>query len=163
MNLKGLSMKLPSILAACLFTASAAFAQAPQEAPKAPAAKSKAERRHHDCSQAKDPKACEERRAKLKAAHDKATKACEGKERGERRECMRREMCSQAKDPKACEERTGKVKSAASKARQACEGKQGNERRECMRREMCAQAKDPAKCEAQWKERAEKRSAPKQQ
>ena len=35
-----------------------------------------------DCSQAKDPKACEERRAKVKAAYEKATKTCEGKQGG---------------------------------------------------------------------------------
>ncbi|HEX5766984.1 MAG TPA: hypothetical protein VFX94_02015, partial [Burkholderiales bacterium] len=66
-------MKLPVLLAACFLASSTAFAQAPQgDASKAP------RKARFDCSQAKDPKACEERRAKVKAAHDKAAKACEG-------------------------------------------------------------------------------------
>ena len=75
-------MKLPSILAACLLAASTlSFAQAPSgDAAKAP------RKARFDCSQAKDPKACEERRAKMKAAHDKASKACESKQGMERRE-----------------------------------------------------------------------------
>ena len=125
-------MKFVPILAACLLgTASLAFAQAPSgDAAKAP------RKARHDCSQAKDPKACEERLAKIKEARDKAAKACEGKQDGERRECMRREMCAQAKDPKACEERAAKAKAAMQKARKACEGKQGDERRDCMRQEL---------------------------
>ena len=58
-----------------------------------------------DCSKAKDPARCEERVAKVKAAHGKAEKACEGKQGDARRDCMRREMCSQAKDPAKCEAR----------------------------------------------------------
>jgi hypothetical protein len=70
-----------------------AFAQAP--APK------EHPRRGHDCAQAKDPKACEERRAKMKermkerhekmnAAFDKSYDACKGKATGaEFRACMR--------------------------------------------------------------------------
>ena len=58
-----------------------------------------------DCSKAKDPARCEERVAKMKAAHGKAQKACEGKQGDARRDCMRREMCSQAKDPAKCEAR----------------------------------------------------------
>ena len=80
-------MKLPSILAASLFAASTlAFAQGSQE-PAKPAPKAR-----FDCSQAKDPKACEERRAKMKEMRTKASKACEGKQGTERRECMRQEM-----------------------------------------------------------------------
>ena len=126
------AMKLPSILAACLLAASTlSFAQAPSgDAAKAP------RKARFDCSQAKDPKACEERHAKMKAAHDKASKACEGKQGADRRECMRREMCAQAKDPKACEEHAAKMKAEMQRARKACEGKQGTERRECMRQEM---------------------------
>ena len=85
------AMKLPSILAACLLAASTlAFAQAPGtnqgDAAKAP------RKARFDCSQAKDPKACEERAAKMKADMQKARKACEGKQGTERRECMRQEM-----------------------------------------------------------------------
>ena len=129
-------MKLPSILAACLLAASTvSFAQPSGEAPK-PAAKAR-----FDCSQAKDPKACEERRAKMKAMHDKAAKSCEGKQGREHRDCMRHEMCAQAKDPKACEARAEKAKAAMQQARKACEGKQGDERRSCMRQEMHKQEK----------------------
>ena len=95
----------------------------------------------------------EERAAKMKAAHAKAQKACEGKPPAEQSACVRREMCAQAKDPKACERRLETV----ARVRQACESKQGEERRECIRRETCAQAKDPAQCEARLKEAAAKR------
>jgi hypothetical protein len=107
-------MKFPSLLAAGLLAASTlSFAQAPQgDAPK-PAPKAR-----YDCSQAKDPKACEERRARVREMRAKAAKACEGKHAGERRECMRREICAQAKDPKACEARAEKAKSERRKARE---------------------------------------------
>ena len=99
------------------------FAQAPSDAPKP-----KAERRF-DCSKAKDPKACEERLAKAKAAHEKARKACEGKKGEEGRNCMRHEMCSQAKDPGKCEARVAR----AEKIREACRGKTGEELKSCAR------------------------------
>ena len=132
-----IAMKLPFLLAAGLLAASTlSFAQAPAgDAGKAP------RRDRYDCSQAKDPKACEERRAKIRAARDSAAKACEGKQGQERRDCMRHEMCAQAKDPKACEARAEKAKAAVQKARVACEGKQGDERRNCMRQELNAQKK----------------------
>jgi hypothetical protein len=97
------------------------------------------------------------RRQQLKQAHEKAIKACEGKQGEERRACLQREMCAQAKDPKACEERFAKAKAAHAKAAKACEGRPDNERRDCMRRELCAQTKDPAKCEAHAKEGMAKR------
>jgi len=99
------------------------FAQAPSDAPKP-----KAERRF-DCSKAKDPKACEERLAKPKAAHEQARKACEGKKGEEGRNCMRHEMCSQAKDPGKCEARVAR----AEKIREACRGKTGEELKSCAR------------------------------
>ena len=125
-------MKLPSILAACLLAASTlSFAQAPSgDAAKAP------RKARVDCSQAKDQKACEERRAKMKEARDKAAKSCEGKQGAAHRDCMRHEMCAQSKDPKGCEEHAAKMKAEMQKARKACEGKQGPERRDCMRQEM---------------------------
>ena len=128
---------MKSILTACLLAASTlAFAQAPSgDAAKAP------RKPRFDCSQAKDPKACEERRAKMKEAHDKAAKSCEGKQGAEHRDCMRHEMCAQAKDPKACEARAEKAKAAMQNARKACEGKQGQERRDCMHQEMDKQKK----------------------
>jgi hypothetical protein len=125
---------MKALLATALFAASTSlFAQAPQSDKPAP----KGERRHFDCSQAKDPKDCEQRQAKMRAMHDKAKAACEGKQGQERRDCMRHEMCAQTKDAKACEERAEKAKAAMAKARQACEGKaQGPERRDCVREEM---------------------------
>lgn len=96
-------------------------------------------------------------RQKLREAHQKAVKACEGKEGEERRACLQREMCAQAKDPKACEERFAKAKAAHAKAAKACEAKPAGERRDCMRRELCAQTKDPAQCETRAKEAVAKR------
>jgi hypothetical protein len=98
-------------------------------------------------------------RQKLREAHQKAVKACEGKEGEERRACLQREMCAQAKDPKACEERFAKAKAAHAKAAKACEAAKGKdaEHRDCMRRELCAQTKDPAQCEARAKEAMAKR------
>ena len=147
-------MKHSIYLGAALLAASTGlYAQAPQ-------GEMQGKRRHFDCSQAKDPKACEERMAKMKAAHEKAKAACEGKHGEERGACMRTQMCAQSKDPKACEERAAKMKAAMTKAREACESKQGDARRDCMRHEMCAQSKDPAKCEANARERFEKRKNP---
>ncbi len=139
-------MRLTMMLGAALLAATTALhAQAPSDAGKG--------KRRFDCSQAKDPKACEERVAKMKAAHQKAQAACEGKTGDTHRECMRLQMCSQAKDPKACQERSAKARTAIDAARKTCEGKKGNEHRDCMRHEVCAQAKDPAGCEAKAKER----------
>jgi hypothetical protein len=97
------------------------------------------------------------RRQEMKDAHQKAMKACEGKQGDERRSCLQTEMCRSAKDPKACQERIAKARDSAAKARKACEGKPDGERRDCMRRELCAQSKDPAKCEAAAKEAQAKR------
>ena len=102
-----------SLLTVCLAVFSTlTFAQGSQEPPK-PAPKAR-----FDCSQAKDPKACEERRAKMKEMRGKASKACEGKQGGERHDCMRHEICAQAKDPKACEARAEKARAERRKARQ---------------------------------------------
>jgi len=135
-------MKLPTLLAACLLAASTlTLAQAPSGTNQGDAAKAPRKERF-DCSQAKDPKACEERRTKMRAAHDKAAKSCEGKQGAAHRDCMRHEMCAQAKDPKACEARAEKAKADLLAARKACEGKaQGTERRDCVRQEMHKQEK----------------------
>src|SRR5260370_39710458 len=101
-----------------------------------------------DCSKAKDPARCEERREKMKAAHSRAEKACEGKQGDARHDCMRKEMCAQAKDPKACLERTAEMKAAHGKAEKACDGKQGGARHGCRRTESGAPAQDPAKAQA---------------
>lgn len=103
------------------------FAQAPSDAPKP-----KAERRF-DCSKAKDPKACEERLAKAKAAHEKARKACEGKKGEEGRDCMRREMCAQSKDPGKCEAQVKEAAARRAKIREACKDKTGEQLKSCVR------------------------------
>src|SRR2546426_1382458 len=141
---KGEPMKM-FLLAALLATSGAAFAQ------------QGAQERHLDCSKAKDPKACEERVAKMKATHAQAEKACEGKQGAERRECMVKSMCAQQKDPKACEERVAKAKGMHRDARAACEGKTGAEHQDCMVKQMCAESKDAAKRDAMRKERLSRR------
>jgi hypothetical protein len=119
---------LKLLLSAVLLTfSSGLLAQAPSEA-----AKSRAERRI-DCSKAKDPKACEERLAKAKAAHEKARQACEGRKGDEARDCMRREMCAQSKDPAKCEARIKEHAAQRAKIREACKDKQGEELRSCIR------------------------------
>lgn len=145
-------MKLPVTLfaAALVAVSTPLFAQAP-----------KAEGRRFDCSQAKDPKSCEERRDRMKAMRDKAESACQGKQGAEHGQCMAHEMCAQTKDPQACEEHMSKMKenfrSAREQAMKTCQGKQGTERDQCMVHEMCAQSKDAAKCEAQGSERMARR------
>ena len=91
--------------------------------------------RRFDCSQAKDPKACEERRAKAREMHAKASKACEAsKDKGaEHRDCMRREMCAQTKDPAKCEAQAKEAMARRDKVREACKGKQGEELRACIK------------------------------
>jgi hypothetical protein len=116
---------LKTLLAALLLSVSTGLlAQTPSDAPKP-----RGERRF-DCSKAKDPKACEERLAKAKAAREKARQACEGKKGAEGRDCMRREMCAQTKDPAKCE---AQIKEHAAKIREACKDKKGDELRSCIR------------------------------
>ena len=103
------------------------FAQAPSDAPGP-----KADRRF-DCSKAKDPKGCEERVAKAKAAHEKARKACEGKSGEEGRDCMRHEMCAQAKDPAKCEAQVKEAAARRARIREACKDKTGEELKSCVR------------------------------
>jgi Spy/CpxP family protein refolding chaperone len=71
----------------------------------------------YDCSQAKDPKLCEEQREKARArreeirkAYEEARKACEGKQGPEHRECMTKSMCAKAPDPAKCETRAREYK-----------------------------------------------------
>src|SRR5437868_7552428 len=107
---------LLTLFAAALIASPVIYAQAP-----------KGEGARFECSQTKDPKACEERRDKMKAARTQAEQACQGKARAEHRECMLQQMCAQSKDPKACEEHMSKAKETAKGARAACEGKRGAE------------------------------------
>jgi hypothetical protein len=121
-------MRLSLLIGAALVAAGAlVHAQAPQgDAAKA---------RRFDCSQAKDPKACEERLAKARAAHAKASKACEAAkgQAGEYRDCMRRELCAQAKDPAKCEAQAKEAAARRDRIREACKGKQGEELRACVK------------------------------
>ena len=121
-------MRLPLLIGAALVAASTfVHAQAPQgEAPKA---------RRFDCSQAKDPKACEERRAKVREMHAKALKACEaakGKE-AEHRACMQREFCAQTADPAKCEAQVKQRTAQREKIREACKDKTGEALKACIR------------------------------
>jgi len=99
-------------------------------------------RRMQDCSQAADPKACEEHRQKMRAAHEKARAACEGKQGPERGDCMRVQMCAQAQNPAQCEARAKEQAERRRQAMQACQGKQGEEMNACMRAQR---GKPPAK------------------
>jgi hypothetical protein len=124
-------MKALSAVAAILFAVStAAFAQAPQGGGEA---KPPAKKARFDCAQAKDPKACEERKAKAKAAVEKARKACEGKQGAEHVACMRHETCASAKDPAACEARAKEIQDKRDAVREACKDKKGDEYRACTR------------------------------
>jgi hypothetical protein len=119
---------LKTLLAALLLAVSTGLlAQTPSDA-----SKPRAERRF-DCSKAKDPKACEERLAKAKAAHQKARQACEGKKGAEGRDCMRREMCAQSKDPAKCEAQVKERSAQRAKIREACKDKKGDELKSCIR------------------------------
>jgi hypothetical protein len=109
------------------------------QTPPPDAAKGK---RTYDCSQAADPKACEERRQKMRAAHEKAKVACEGKQGPERGECMRVQMCAQAQNPAQCEARAKEQAERRRQAMQACQGKQGDEMKACM---QAQRGKPPAK------------------
>jgi hypothetical protein len=120
---------LKTLLCLALLTpATALYAQSPSDPQKVP----RSERRV-DCSKAKDPKACEERMAKAKAAHQKARQACEGRKGDEERDCMRREMCAQTKDPARCEAHIKDRAAQRAKMREACKDKKGDELRSCIR------------------------------
>ena len=120
---------LASLTGAALLAASTALlAQQGTPAPDA----GKAPRRF-DCSQAKDPTACQDRRDKARAAFKKAQTACEGKQGTERRDCMRTQMCSSAQDPAKCEARVKEIAAKRAQAFEACKDKKGDELRACMR------------------------------
>jgi Spy/CpxP family protein refolding chaperone len=106
------------------------LAQAPADS-----AKPHADRRF-DCSKAKDPKACEERVAKAKAARDKARQACAGKKGDEGRDCMRREMCAQTKDPAKCEAQVKEAAARRAQIREACKDRKDEELKSCIREQL---------------------------
>ena len=105
---------------AALLLAGASLVHAQQGTPPADAGKGPGKGRPEarDCSKAADPKACEERRAKLRATMQEAHKACEGKQGAERRECMSKSMCAKSADPAKCEARA-KERADKMKAREA--------------------------------------------
>ena len=95
-----------------------------------------------DCSQAADPKACEqlqkrreEHAQKLRDMHKNAAEVCKTRPSAEQRECMRQQMCQQARDPARCEENAIKNAERRDKVLEACKGKQGTLLRQCMREE----------------------------
>ena len=122
-------MRLPLVIGSVALLAASALAQA--QAPEG----QRPPPRRFDCSQAKDPKACEERRAKAREMHSKASQACaavKGKA-GEHRDCMRREWCAQTKDPAQCEARAKEAMARRDRIREACKDKKGDEHRACIR------------------------------
>lgn len=91
-------MKLSLLIGASLLALSTGlYAQAPQPDPSAQK---------------------QERREKMRAAHEKARQACESKAEGERRDCIRRELCAQSKDPAKCEARAKERAEKRSKMRE---------------------------------------------
>ncbi|HEY2337761.1 MAG TPA: hypothetical protein VGI18_10400 [Burkholderiales bacterium] len=114
-------MKLTAVITACLLAASPAiFAQTPPS------------------GDGKPPASKDERRAKMKAAHEKAAKACEGQKGAAHEGCMRKEFCASAKDPGQCEARAKEGQARRDTARQACKDKKGDDYKACMREQMHA-------------------------
>ncbi len=106
-----------------LAASTALFAQAPaQPSPKADGKPQRHER--FDCSKAKDPKACEERRAKAREAYKKAHAACE--KAPDKRACMAKERCAQSADPAKCEARA-KAHAEKRKERREHRGEHGKD------------------------------------
>jgi len=111
-------MKLALMIGSALLAASTALhAQAPKR---------------FDCSQAKDPKACEERMAKARAERARVRKACEGKTGADHVACVRHERCAQAKDPAQCEALAKDRQAKRDRVREACKDKKGDEYRACI-------------------------------
>ena len=118
-----------TIFAALLLAASTTLlAQAPQG--------ERRQEQRFDCSKAKDPKLCEERRAKVKSALDKARQACEAKKGPEHRDCMQAQMCAQAKDPARCNTQAKERQARREKIREACKDKRGDDRKACVRQHI---------------------------
>lgn len=98
----------PLLGAALLAVTTGLYAQNAPSSPNAATEGAKAPRQashRFDCSKSKDPKACEARREKIRAARDEARKACEGKQGTEHRDCMIQQGCAKTKDAAKCEAR----------------------------------------------------------
>jgi Spy/CpxP family protein refolding chaperone len=117
----------------CVIVLTASTALFAQPTPRSDSGKAPRAERRFDCSKAKDPKACEERVAKAKAAREQARQSCQGKKGDEERECMRREMCAQTKDPAKCEAHIKERGAQRAQVREACKDKKGEELRSCVR------------------------------
>lgn len=125
-------------------------AQTPQAAPQgtaAPAGQPGADtakhhhgghRHHFDCSKAKDPAQCEEKRQAMRARVDEAKKSCEGKQGAEHRSCMRDAICAKSADPAKCTERAQARTQRHQAAMEACKDKQGDDKRACLREQRRA-------------------------
>jgi hypothetical protein len=85
------------------------------------------------CAQQKDPKACEERVAKMKDTARSARAACEATKGAQHDECMMKEMCAQAKDAARCEAQGRARLARRERIREACKDKRGDELRACIR------------------------------
>lgn len=156
---------LVSSFLAAMLAAGALHAQTPSPAGKDGNPPRAMKSKGRDCSKASDPKACEERRAKLREAYKKAEESCKGKQAAERRTCMGEQLCAQAPDPARCRERGAKqseqrekLRKAYRKAQETCKGKEGADRRSCMSEQRCAQAPDPARCREREKQRGERKA-----
>jgi hypothetical protein len=68
----------------------------------------------------------------MRAAHEKAAKACESAKGAEHSACMRKQMCAQSQDPAKCEARVKEGQAKRDKAREACKDKKGDEFNACM-------------------------------
>lgn len=127
-------------LAAAVFLAHTGFVQAQtaapgaaQAAPPGQPAKPAAAGKRFDCSQAKDPARCEEKRKELRARVEAAKQACAAKPAEERRACLTEALCAKAPDPQKCHARAQQRAERWQKWRQACADKQGGELRACLR------------------------------
>ncbi len=128
----GLAIVTAALVAPLLAASASVYAQAPK------AESGKAQTRRFDCSKAKDPKACEERLAKLRERREKARKACEGKAGAEHRECMEKAWCADEKDPAKCEANVKARAEQRERIRAACKGKTGEELKSCIREQRGA-------------------------
>ena len=76
-------------------------------------------------------------RARRKAAHDKARKACEGKQGDERATACASEMCAQSKDPGKCEAAAKEAPATRDKIARGVQGQDAaSDLRACMREQI---------------------------
>ena len=85
------------------------------------------------CTEARDPKACEQRISQLRDKAKRVRAACEGKQGAEQMDCMVKERCTEAKDAAKCEAEVRSGMARREKIREACKDKRGDELRACIR------------------------------